>query len=529
MLIVKADGRRFSNGEPWKCLTCGVPPENRQGISEGYSYVQPFADGSRVLGGTNIVDCGRHRVIDDACTPGRVHIYPIRWNVTPNGSGEGGGMRELRLHPDNEHLGWSSVATAPGNRFEQFSYLGRLVFNPAPTTGEPRVPRYEISRVTRLFDASPQAQPLRVKPGDPGELEYDPRARSVGELRGFSSDGREVIYVGYPEESANIDVFAADLRTGKVRRLTAHPEYTDPVDSSPDDKWIVAEDTRGTDRQMFVAGMRAIPPVTDLLTTSAVSSIRNNHQRRFFQPYLIDRYGDRGSYNGQQLNACAPHDKPGPGSICDPNWNASADPAWSPDGTGVVYGQRIVTAPACGGANPLPCPESTEPGGRTSRLMLAKLIERKPQQTRPVSPISDEVSWGTPYEPGDPAPVRPYPPAGVYALRGKVSGVAKVEIAWDKAGLTVETVAAGYANYSNDGLHVLNGTERVSRENPTLTSSTLHWYSDLVQSGHTDGTKRTSPDGFHLTIDLFEPVFEATGTMTTTLDGRIYRQPANGT
>ncbi|MEV7015977.1 hypothetical protein [Streptomyces sp. NPDC093991] len=53
---------------------------------------------------------------------------------------------------------------------------------------------------------------------------------------------------------------------------------------------------------MFLAGMRGVPPLTDLLTTSAVPSVRNNRQRRFFQPYPIDRYGDRGDYFGQQIN-----------------------------------------------------------------------------------------------------------------------------------------------------------------------------------------------------------------------------------
>jgi hypothetical protein len=336
-----------------------------------------------------------------------------------------------------------------------------------------------------------------------------------------------VTYIGAPEESSNIDVSAADLTTGEVRRLTAHPEYTDPVDLSPDGNWTVALDTRGSDRQMFVAGMRAIPPITDLLTTSAVSSIRNNHQRRFFQPILIDRYGDRGSYNGQQLNA----GDGAPGSASDPNWNASADPAWSPDGTAIVYGQRLVTAPACGGANPLPCPESNEPGGRRSRLMVARLTSRDPLPVRdePIAPVSDEVPWGTPYEPGTPIPVRPYPPAGTYTLQGRVFGEAEVEITWNAENTAISTVAASYTDFSDDGYHVLNGTESVTRRTPSTFVSELDWYSDLEQTGCTTGTKVTSPDGFHLRIDILQTVFDATGTLTTTVDGRTYTQPANGT
>jgi hypothetical protein len=42
------------------------------------------------------------------------------------------------------------------------------------------------------------------------------------------------------------------------------------------------------------------------------------------------------------------------------------------------------------------------------------------------------------------------------------------------------------------------------------------------------GTKKTSADGFKLTIDIAMPVFEAKGTMTTTIDGVVYQQPGNG-
>ncbi|MCK9904690.1 hypothetical protein CC117_13725 [Parafrankia colletiae] len=237
----------------------------------------------------------------EGLSPAETHIYPIRWNNTADDSGRGGSIRELRIHPDDVHLGFSSFTIANG-RFGQFAYLGRLEFIPTPTTGTPMAPRYDVVTVTRLFDPA-DTQPMSVDPKDPRRLVYDREALSVGELRGFSADGREVTYIGYPEESSNIDVFAADLSTGKVRRLTSNPEYVDPVDLSPDGRWTVAMDTRGSDRQMFLAGMRGVPPITDMITTSATSSTRNNGQRRFFQPILIDSHGDRGGYQGQRINA----------------------------------------------------------------------------------------------------------------------------------------------------------------------------------------------------------------------------------
>ncbi|WP_416970787.1 TolB family protein [Streptomyces sp. 4F14] len=521
LLLVRADGETFPNGDAWKCLTCGTPPDNRQGMTGDTSYPQPFADGRRVLYGTNVIDCGPYRLDTPACTPERLRIYPIRWNDTADGSGPGGSIRELRLHPDQVHLGFNAV-TVSGGRLDQYGYFGRLRFDPAPTTGTPLVPRYEVEKVSRLFDASPTAQPVHVDPRDSSKLVFDPALPGFGELRGFSKDGSEVFYVGYPVESSNIDLMAIDLRTGKVRRMTADPGYTDPGDASPDDRWIVALDTRGYDRMTFASGMTGIPAVTDLLTTSVVSSFRNNGQRRFFQPYLIDRYGDRGSYSGQRLNY----------SNTSPDWNASADPRWSPDGTAVVFNERLLSAPACGGANPLPCPVSTEPGGRRTRLMISRLVDREPVRPRPVKPRPDTVPWATPYAPGSATPQRPYPPQGTYTLRGKATGGATVDIVWDDARTAVRTVSVRYHRYSDDGRTFLDGSESVTRisNSPTLTS--LDWYSDLVRTdrhGKALATKKTGADGFHVTIDLWQTVFRATGTLTTTIGSRTYTQPADGT
>ncbi|ELP62053.1 hypothetical protein STRTUCAR8_00527 [Streptomyces turgidiscabies Car8] len=521
LILVRTDGRTFPNGDAWKCLTCGTPPANKQGMNADVSYPQPFSDGKRVLYGTNIVDCGPYGLASPACTPARLHIHPIRWNDTADGSGPGGPIRELRLHPDQVHLGFNSV-TVTGGRLDQYGYFGRLRFDPAPTTGTPLAPRYEVEKVTRLFDPSPAAQPVHVDPRTPTKLVLDTSLPGVGEFRGFSKDGREAFYVGYPVESSNIDLMAVDLRTGKLRRMTADPGYTDPVDASPDDRWIVALDTRGYDRMMFTSGMTGVPAITDLLTTSVVSSVRNNGQRRFFQPYLIDRYGDRGTYQGQQLNY----------SDTSPDWNAGADPRWSPDGTAVAYHERLVSAPACGGANPLPCPASTEPGGRRTRLMIARLVDREPAHRRTVKPVSDRVPWGTPYVPGTEAPQRPYPAQGTYTLRGKASGSAEVDIVWDATKTAVKTVSLRYTHYSDDAKAFLTGSESVTRTSTSPTLTSLDWYSDLVKSGRSGkvlATKQTGADGFHITIDLWQTVGRATGTLTTTVGSRTYTQPADGT
>ena len=523
LIIVKADGTNFSNGDPWKCVTCGVPAQNEVGIGRDESYPQTFRDGKRLLWGTNIVDCSPFLITSDQCTADRVHIFPIRWNIRPDGSGPGGNIRELRLNPDNVHLGFNGMSFASG-QIAQFGYLARLEFNPSPKTGEPLVPRYDLTKVTRLFEEGSASMVLAPDPQHPDQLRINHNAITVGEFRGFSKNGREAFYVGYPFESCNIDLFAADLVTGNVRRLTSNPEYADPLDSSPDDKWIVAEDTRGSGRQMFMSAMRGVPPIIDMLTTGAVSSVRNNRDRRFFEAYLIDRNGDRGDYQGQLLTAGDGK----PGSFSDPDWNAMADPRWSPDGTRVVFWQAQVTSPSCGGPNPLPCPVSTEPGGRHFRMLVARFTSRKPLIIKPIAPISDDVPWGTPYVPGSALPHFPSIPEGTYTLRGKVSGSATVTIKDTADRRSIKTVSVTYKDYSDDHDNIVNGTEEVTQNPSKPTQSVLDWHSNLIQAGKNHGTKITSPESFHLTIDYLLNVFDATGSLTTTIDGHTYTQPGNG-
>ncbi|KAF2143110.1 uncharacterized protein K452DRAFT_326256 [Aplosporella prunicola CBS 121167] len=519
VIIVKADNTTFSNGDAWKCITCGAPEDNAVGLSETWDYPQAFTDGKRLLAGANIIDCGAELASDD-CTPEKTHIYPIRWNTNPDGSGKGGSIRELRLHPDNVHIVFSSEVEENG-MYSEYGYFAKLELNESPKSGIPLAPRYDLASVTVLYDPKAK-QPVSV---DGDQLFVNPDAVMVGELRGFTGTGNEITYVGYPAESSNIDIFAADLTTGKVRRLTSHPEYADPIDVSPVDDWMVVMDTRGSNRQMFMAGMRGIPPITDLITTSATSSTRNNGQRRFFQPYLLDRYGDRGEYFGQRINAGG-DDKPG--GISDREWNGMADPRWSPDGTHIVYWQALTVSPACGGDNPLPCEDSTEPGGRTARLMMAHLTSRKPQPNKTFMPISDTVPWGTPYEPGVTLPPRPSPSPGNYTLKGKSHGSAQIVLTGNSDKDTLSSVSVTYNNFSDDGINVLQGWENVTVKIPKPTLNHLDWYSDLVRTGETNSIKKTSPDGFHLDIDVLTNMFDANGTLSTTIDGHTYEQPANG-
>lgn len=518
IILLKTGNTTFSNGDPWKCITCGVPAANQLSRNIDFlDYPRVFKDGKRFLAGTNIVETGGYLVDSESVTPNNTYIYPIYWPVTADGSGRTGAMRELRLHPDDHHLSWSSFA---GN--DQNSFYGRLTFNPAPTTGEPRVPRYDLSNVNLLQLATGN----RVLYAEGNELKINRSVAEIGELRGFSGSGKEFTYIGYPMEACNFDGFAVNLLTGAVRRLTSHPEYVDPIDISPDDEWTAVLDTRGSDRQMFMSGMRGIPPISDLVTSGICSSVRNNGMRRFFRPILIDKYGDRNDYFGQTVNAAGDGS---PGSINDPNRNARADPQFSLDGTRLMYYETLVKSPACGGENPLPCPVSTEPDGRTTRIIIATFTSRKPYPMPKYEIGPDVLPWAIPYIPGMQLPLRKSISPGKYTYKGKYCGHADVAIYATANSTRPSRVRVDLHNISDDGENILNGFEDISLEYRDTWTVLNDWRSNIVQQGKVKGIKKSSPGGFQVQMNLQLNLFEANGTLTTMLDDKAYFQPKNNT
>jgi hypothetical protein len=261
----------------------------------------------------------------------------------------------------------------------------------------------------------------------------------------------------------------------------------------------------------FISAMQGIPTLTDQIGTGYVAQIRNNGDRRFFLPWLVSS----ASGKSEQINAGG-----------DPNWNAAADPVWLADSTAVVWAENL----ACG-ANPTPhqCTDSTEPGGRNSRVMIARFPTLHKSKAIAPKPISNNAgaSWAIPYTQGQALPTEQGIPTGTYTVVGPVRGYATVQITENSSDTGYQSVAATYYNYSQDGTHVINGTESIQND---ATPGNVTWNEDLALSGHETGTKVTSPGGFTLGLSvLFSNDFQATGTMTTTIDGQTYTQPANGT
>jgi hypothetical protein len=551
LILIKTDGTTFAGGDAWKCLSCGVPAANKVGLNDpnDMSYPEAFRDEKRVKFGKNILECDA-KLIDAACTPANTHIYPIKSPFPAFPSG--GILRETRLHPDNVHLGWNQLYFGSGGALTQFGVFGKLTFNQQASP-----PGYELSNVHFMLSKDLDKTGRFISVKKPGELSFDDTdaAGVIGEFRGFSPDGQSALGIG-TQDSFNYDIFGTSLENGKSDRLSSDPAYTDPVNMSPDGKSIVLMDGRvdnrtgypdgyplgDSGRTYFASAAPGVPPLIDLAISEAIGAFYNNEFRRFFEPVLINVNDPDSNIHDGQILTQGGDTTPGNGSISDPLWNSGANPAWSPDGTAVVFYQRLVRPPACdssptadAGPNtnvPKPtCPVSHEPGGRFTRLMIAKLADRKPQepQQQP-QPVNDAIPWGTPYKAGDPLPpVRPEVPAGTYTLKGK-KGSADVVIThapspFNPGKTVVVGVKVTYKDYSADGVNVINGTEEATK---TFGPPTQTWHENLTLSGLHKGTRKTSePGGFVVQEPQGAPPVY-TGTLTTTLDGKTFESPVTG-
>jgi hypothetical protein len=506
VVLEKTDGTKFPDGDAWKCITCGVTMPSSI-VTGDFTYPPPHAlpGDKQILVGNGILDCTSSTGVllaltDPDCTPSNTQIYPIYWGSNPLGGPGGlfGNGREWRLSPDGVHLEWDSLLFGSTGIAED-EFEGSL-------TWDAKNQRYDLTNVYFL----PQSTlGWVVAPGN--QLVFQPQAM-IGEARGWSSDGQSILGIQAYEDSS-VDGWATSLATGASRPLTVHAEYTDPMQMSPNGKWMINDEVAGSGRMDWMSGLEGISPVTsNLLSLGDISQMRNDGNRRFFEPWLTSTNAPL----TEQVNA----------AVADPNWNAAADPDWLADSTAVVWAENY----ACG-ANPTPhqCAGSPEPGGRNSRIMIGRLALPPSPAVAP-TPISNTApaSWAIPYT-GQALPSASPIPSGTYAINGNVFGTATVVITDNSTGTAIQQIQVTYRNYvQSRGLNVVNGTEELDT---TTIPGDITWNDDIRVLGlQGAGSQVTSPGGFSINInDLnFANNFQAVGTMTTTLNGQTYTQPANG-
>jgi hypothetical protein len=147
--------------------------------------------------------------------------------------------------------------------------------------------------------------------------------------------------------------------------------------------------------------------------------------------------------------------------------------------------------------------DKTHCPGRTERLMVVHLSSRKPLQGMAIEEWPDVLPWATPYSPGDVIPAEKSLATGNYTPTGLKCGYANVTLKPVDDRPEIGSVAVWYHNFSDDGIYFLDGSEAVTRTFPAGPwLNVLDWHSNFEQTGSTNGSKKTMPDGFHLEINV---------------------------
>lgn len=473
LAIVGKDGSGF------RCLTCG------SAVSGNQRPAQIFRDGRRVLvAGPNgpapkwsVLEC-EPSLLDCASST----LVPIELPPNPDPTTPILQYRVPHVTYDDGWFLWTEVRLrGPGGNLVA---MGRLVRD---------ADRYVVADARVVTPAAGS-----LDPGDDPAVWQgitQPFEAKEAQLRG----GRDWVIAGTPA-AGQYDNLLLDLETGTLRRLTHHPDHDEGLNYSRDEEWVVMSSAR-TDERVEFLGLVPRPPYIDWLAFSVhfvgiagapsdgLSPGSNPIERDcYLDPWILDRWMERGDYLGQRLL------RPADG------WQSAAGGFdWSPDGTEILtreLGWRRLTPP--GGSEP-------------SRIRIAKLTNRPaldPAAFVPQAP-TPEPTWAIRYE--DWIVPNGF---GETRIRGAHSGRAIVRNALPA--VVQGTLEVEFQDYSDDGLVFLDGIERI--EIPVLINLGVRYSVDLVVSGFHQGSMRGE-----ILYDFERDVNE--GEVVAELDGRVLRGP----
>lgn len=465
------------DGSDFRCLTCG------SAIAGNLRPVQRFGDGRRVLVAGPNNPSPRWNVLE--CTPSlddcaSSELVPIRLPANPDPTTQILQYRVPWVTLDDAWLVWTEVRLrGPGGNV---SAMGRL---------ERAAEHY------RVTDARVIAPPLRsLDIGTDSDLWRNFTQAFEAKLGGLRG-GLDWVEAGDPN-AGHYDTSLIDLTNGEIRRLTRHPDHDEGIRFSRDEQWAILQSARTDDRTEFL-GLVPRPPYLEWIAFSVhfvalagapsdgISPGGDPDERDcYVDPWLLDRWFERGDYIGQRLL------QPSEGWVSIEG-NAGGF-GWAPDGTRLALIERRWRGQ----------PAAT-------RLRIASLPSRVPIEAADVVPAvpTPEPTWALRYEDY----VVP-DTLGVTVIPGKVSGTATIRNAMPT---TVQgEVEVVYDDYSDDGLEILDGFERLRI--PVLILAGARYEVDLVLSGFRTGSMRGSIDYDFLTdVNAGEVVSE--------LDGRVLRGP----
>jgi WD40-like Beta Propeller Repeat len=165
---------------------------------------------------------------------------------------------------------------------------------------------------------------------DDSNTEQWEQALAWYENKHLTDGGKTLVFAGSRDQGANLDVYLLDLEIGAVHRLTNHREWDEGGEFSPDGTLFAFETTRAHE----VLSVLAHVPIPAFLDFALVLPIRNvTLTGPWFaphEPFIIDKFGDRGDYIGQRLSVAG-----------DQGWAIRGGVHWHHDGTKITWSEWL--------------------------------------------------------------------------------------------------------------------------------------------------------------------------------------------
>ncbi len=438
------------DGSDFECHTCGLIDTLPRGNQNGIGFL---ADNNSLYLRDHVLECSPS--ILDCQNPELIPVDPI---TTPYPQ-----LFETTnvISPDGVHIGVTKITT---------EILAMGVMGELNRVSDGLGDRYEV--INQKVIAGDRG--LFGDPDEHGNLTW--LLNGAGEVKRFMDRGASFAAIGIGG-GGNFDVMKTDLSTGEVSRFTQHFSMDESVYESPDGEWAIVQTLRTSDR-MDVFGLVPRPTLVSLGVAQGIGHYRNQQldfegseleagvdRRRFYGLTLLDKYGDRArsaeeGYVGQDLTVA-------PDNFTEYNQHGSV--GWHPGSNKIVFWEQRD-------------PALVEEGEIQGRLRKLTFTSRTP--TVPVAPFTPDASWAQPLDENLVAPEL----ATEGTVLGAASGYAEISFAEDpnEPGSMVLNgfIDVTYVDYSDDGLHVLNGTETVDYSFVNGAS----WNADVSVTGCTQGS-----------------------------------------
>jgi hypothetical protein len=433
------------DGSDFRCLTCPLASPGDLPLNKPIA----FPDGKRVMlrvGTQSVIAAADHAILE--CTPSVIDCQSVALLPIAIPAADDPAIiqdqREFRIAPDSVHVGFTQARQDTRGTTGLVSIVGAL---------------------QRFDDHYEVADPRVVSP--------------IGELKDFSRDGQAVYVIsidGSPVSVANSETVRVALADGSVTSVTRHPDYDEPVTFSADDAWHVIGSGRGAG---LVATVAQVPrsPLVNVPLVTVTKYFFLTALPPLIEPWLVDRYGERGDYIGQALH---------PTALAE-GWDGKFIANWHPDGTRIVWWQEALV-------------------GDATRLVVAELSSRSPITNPIVAAPTPSLAWAPQLE-----GFLPPGPADPVTTAGAFSGLAHVSFTPGPS----NRLEIRYSDYSDDGEHFVDGVETFDYTNGMI--SDVLWDADVRLHGCRQGFVSAESAKF--------TVVTLSGSVVSEVDGHLLSLP----